>query len=171
MPAWLRSGPHGAGEGQTPLAIFFQGLEDGQQSLRVRGWRKFRHSLIDVFRDDSLFNPAHYIPHDAAGLGRIKDLLRRRDRYQQRLKGLGEVESTEALVEIMSELQQAQQQIELRFQHWIAVQNTIAIKERAIEFRRAGAISRRIPQAQRENASRRCPQIEHRDRFVIDRPV
>jgi len=184
MPVWVRPGPL-AGEEQLLLAILFSrdGNMNGKACVFVDG-ENLRHSLMDVFRGDSLFNATHYLPRDArwsdffdwivraaatdscrrlrtywfvieaidcrpyglsqlgdiANIGRMKAALRRHERYQQQLKGLNGNELADAVQRIVGELRNSQQQIELKFQHWIAVQNGIAIQERAVEFRRAGAI-------------------------------
>jgi uncharacterized LabA/DUF88 family protein len=144
-----------------------------------------RHSLIDVFRDDSLLHPDQYLPHDArwtdffdwivsaaatdncrrlrtywfvteaidchpygltqlsdaANVARVTAALRRRDHVQHQLKGLNDIERADRIQRITADLQKSQLQIESKFHQWISIQNGIAIKERAIEFRRAGAIS------------------------------
>jgi len=157
---------------------------EGRACVFVDG-ENLRHSLINVFREESLFESSHYLPlaarwsdffdwivstattdscrrlrtywfvietidyspHELNQPGTIADskqltaTLRRHPRYQQALKGLNGDALTGMIHRIIGELRISQQRIESNFQHWVSIQTGIAIRQRAVEFRRAGAIS------------------------------
>jgi uncharacterized LabA/DUF88 family protein len=156
----------------------------GRACVFVDG-ENLRHSLIEVFREESLFQPSDYLPgaarwsdffdwlvstaasdncrrlrtywfaieaidyfpHGLSQPGKLvnskqlESLLRRHRRYQEQLKGRNAAEVAIVMQQIVEQLKSSQRSVESRFQRWLSIQNGIAIKQRAVEFRRAGAIS------------------------------
>lgn len=144
-----------------------------------------RHSLIDVFAEEGLFEPDDYLPADANwsdffdwvveaathgsrdrlraywfvtqeidcfpyGLNRLvrpenherlRTILSRHKPFKEQLKGMKDAVLDAAMGQQVEQLRQTQQRIESRFKGWNTVQNGIALRHRAVEFRRAGAIS------------------------------
>jgi hypothetical protein len=78
-----------------------------------------RHSLIGAFAHDGIFKPGDYLPARA----------RWADFFDWIVEGM------------LNELKDRQRWIESQFKDWVTIQNGIATKHRALEFRRAGAIA------------------------------
>jgi len=144
-----------------------------------------RHSLIDAFVDESIFQRNEYLPSAAEwasffdwvvreatggthrrlraywfviqdldffpyGMNqlsrtehrhRLKRILCKYQPFQERLQALNGDRLATEMEAIVDQLRATQRRIESRFKGWISLQNGIALKHRAIEFRRAGAIT------------------------------
>ncbi len=70
----------------------------------------------------------------------LRRTLNRHKPYRDELGKLGEPELSKRMDEIVEHLTGTQKRMQDRFNGWMAVQNGIAHRHRAIEFRRAGAI-------------------------------
>jgi uncharacterized LabA/DUF88 family protein len=71
----------------------------------------------------------------------LKRALSRHRQYQEKLRGRTADDVAVEMRQIVTQLRESQQRVEARFGRWTAIQNRIALEQRAIEFRRAGAIS------------------------------
>ncbi|HEV7137075.1 MAG TPA: NYN domain-containing protein [Steroidobacteraceae bacterium] len=72
---------------------------------------------------------------------KLRTILSRHKPFRDALKGLKDTALETAMGEQVEHLRRSQQRIESRFKGWNTVQNGIALKHRAVEFRRSGAIS------------------------------
>lgn len=72
---------------------------------------------------------------------KLRTILSRHKPFRDQLKGLRDTVLDTTIGQQVEQLRQSQQRIEARFKGWNIVQNAIAHKHRAVEFRRAGAIS------------------------------
>lgn len=73
--------------------------------------------------------------------GKRNSFLRRQEALKPRLRELDGSQLDNECERIAEELSMRRQAMQKRFDGWIAIQNGIAQKHRAIEFRRAGAIT------------------------------
>lgn len=86
-------------------------------------------------------------PFDLRALGKaenaqkLRNVTRRHAAWHKRLEGLTGTPLSVAASILLEQLQDRQTQIEQRFKAWTAIQDAIALHHRAVEFRRAGAIS------------------------------
>jgi uncharacterized LabA/DUF88 family protein len=71
----------------------------------------------------------------------LKNILLRHRPFRERLRTLSGSQLVREMTELLDQLKDRQRRIEALFKNWVTVQNTIAIKHRAVEFRRAGAIA------------------------------
>ncbi|HZR03470.1 MAG TPA: NYN domain-containing protein [Burkholderiales bacterium] len=71
----------------------------------------------------------------------MKRILLRHPPIKARLRNLTGEKLLRAMGPLLVELQDRQRHIESKFKGWLAIQNGIAFKHRAIEFRRAGSIT------------------------------
>ncbi len=83
-----------------------------------------------------------YVPHDLSRLarqpGEARAILSRHPRYRERLVG---AEDPDGLIQqLIEELTRNRVVMESRFNDWNAIQDGIAVRHNAVEFRRAGAI-------------------------------
>ncbi len=67
-------------------------------------------------------------------------LLSKHPPYQKELEHLSGDKRTQRLKEMVTELREREMDFRRRFEGWIEIQNGIAQKHKAVEFRRAGAI-------------------------------
>jgi uncharacterized LabA/DUF88 family protein len=71
----------------------------------------------------------------------LRRILFRHPPFRQRLRNLSGDRFASEMKSMLSQLKDNQHSIESQFKGWQSIQNGIAIKHRAIEFRRAGAIA------------------------------
>jgi len=71
---------------------------------------------------------------------KLRRILSRHKPYQQQFAKLTGSQLAERTDQIVAELQEKKRTMQDRFNGWLAIQNGIARKHRAVEFRRAGAI-------------------------------
>ncbi len=85
-----------------------------------------------------------FFPYNLSKLKRdpaeLQRALCRHQPYADKLVQLKEPDLSRKMSEMVAELQVTQRHMQSRFSGWTAIQNGIAQKHRAIEFRRAGAI-------------------------------
>lgn len=70
----------------------------------------------------------------------LRGILSRHAPYRKILTPLAEPQLSQQMEQIVGELEARQHHMQDRFNGWLAVQNGIAAKHRAVEFRRAGTI-------------------------------
>src|SRR5579859_5293918 len=71
----------------------------------------------------------------------LRRILLRHPPFRQRLHGLSGAQLMSEMQSMLGQLKETQRSIESQFKGWQNIQNGIAIRHRAIEFRRAGAIA------------------------------
>lgn len=71
----------------------------------------------------------------------LQRLLSKYRPYQQELDGLNDADRDTRMAAIVRELQQRRQTLQKRFDGWIEIQDGIALRHKAVEFRRAGAMT------------------------------
>lgn len=106
-----------------------QEVEPGGERVRTY-WYAIEHVDFFPFR----------FPDPKNQSGPLKQLLSRHDEYRCQLESLRGATLSQTLAEIVNELKARKVQMERRFAGWQTIQNGIATKHRAVEFRRAGAI-------------------------------
>jgi uncharacterized LabA/DUF88 family protein len=105
---------------------------------------------------------------NAQNRSKLKNTLCRCREFDEQLQGLKGEELDQSMRLILRQLLDAQLAIDSRFKSWIAIQNRIALTQRAVEFRRAGAISfnlfdRRFGQEKAVDVKLACDMIMLRD--------
>jgi len=71
---------------------------------------------------------------------KLQKLLSKHRPYKAELDALDDTRRPQRMMDIVDELNQRQKTLEKRFDGWIALQEGITLKHKAIEFRRAGAM-------------------------------
>jgi uncharacterized LabA/DUF88 family protein len=71
----------------------------------------------------------------------LKYILFRHRPFRERLRTLSGSQLAGEMAGLLDQLKDRQRRIEAQFKNWVTIQNGIAIKHRALEFRRAGAIA------------------------------
>lgn len=70
----------------------------------------------------------------------IKSILCKYKPYEKELSALDETHCDARMEKIVTDLREQQETMQKRFNGWIAIQDGISLKHRAVEFRRAGAM-------------------------------
>lgn len=85
------------------------------------------------------FFPYHF-PDPEKSASELQDVLSKHKRYEDELSKLKGTSRVNRMAEIVRELRSQQDNMQRRFNGWIAIQDGISSRSKAIEFRRAGAM-------------------------------
>jgi len=123
-------------EDYLPESADWTGLFDWLVSIAVGGDRIrtywYVNELIDFF--------PYSFPNLSVNPDGLKNLLCKHEPYEMELNTLDPTACKSRMAEIVKFLLQRRENMQKRFNGWIAIQDGISLKHRAIEFRRAGAI-------------------------------
>ena len=134
------------------IGNLFTGFDRSRYLPRSADWAKLFDSLVkEVSPDGERVRTYWYVvehmdffpyrfPNVETDTEKLRRLLGKDQRIEAELHGLSGADLTGRMSAIVSRLRNRETEMRRRFDGWIAIQNGIASRHRAIEFRRAGAI-------------------------------
>ena len=123
-----------------PASAEWADFLDWMVSVATSGTHHRLRAYWFVIQDLDFFPFGLNLVGKSAGEQQLKRILLRHRPLRERLRDSSGAALMREMEEILGGLKDSQHKIESQFKRWLAVQNGIAIRHRAVEFRRAGSI-------------------------------